>query len=220
MSARRPLHRHVQFAVSACVGVIALLVALLFHASLAYFIGANTFFASYIVLVLAQMPNLTSSYLSQNARAADQSILVIFIVTFLVVSIATYSLFELINDKSNPHPFGLIFALASVPLGWFTIQAMFALHYAHVYWVDDDETDSESKKRVPVGGLEFPGKKKPEGWDFLYFSTVIGMTSQTSDTGVTTTQMRRIALVHSISSFFFNTVIVAAAVNLVVSLGG
>jgi uncharacterized membrane protein len=31
--------------------------------------------------------------------------------------------------------------------------------------------------------------------------------------------MRRIVLAHSIVSFFFNTVIVAAAVNLAVSLG-
>jgi uncharacterized membrane protein len=45
------------------------------------------------------------------------------------------------------------------------------------------------------------------------------MTAQTADTGITTTQMRRIVLVHSIVSFFFNTVIVAAAVNLAVSLG-
>lgn len=45
------------------------------------------------------------------------------------------------------------------------------------------------------------------------------MTSQTSDTAVSTTQMRHIVLLHSILSFFFNTVIVAAAVNLAVSLG-
>ncbi|MBN9548329.1 MAG: DUF1345 domain-containing protein, partial [Alphaproteobacteria bacterium] len=42
---------------------------------------------------------------------------------------------------------------------------------------------------------------------------------QTADTGITTTHMRRVVLLHSTLSFFFNTVIVAAAVNLAVSLG-
>jgi len=49
---------------------------------------------------------------------------------------------------------------------------------------------------------------------------VIGMTAQTSDVGVTTTAMRKVTLLHSIVSFFFNTVLVAAAVNAAVSLAG
>lgn len=218
--AKRPLHRHMQFVVSACIGAAALVVALLLHAPLAYSIGANAFFLAYVVLVTMQMPRLTADYLSRNARAADQPVGVIFIVTLVVVGVAVVSLFQLINSKQQTDAASLTFALASIPLGWFTIHAMTALHYAHVYWMDDAETDSDSKKRTPVGGLDFPGDKRPEGWDFLYFSAVIGMTAQTSDTAVTTVQMRRITLLHSIVSFFFNTVIVAAAVNFAVSLGG
>jgi uncharacterized membrane protein len=211
-----------QFAVSAGLGIVALLVALLLRAPLAYSIGANAFFIAYIVLVLAQMPLLSADFLSRNARATDQPVLVIFIVTLVVVGVATVSLFLLINSKDSVGAAALTFALASVPLGWFTIHAMAALHYAHVYWMDDPETAPESKtrKKMPVGGLDFPKTERPQGWDFLYFATVIGMTAQTADTGITTTQMRRIVLLHSIVAFFFNTVIVAAAVNLAVSLGG
>ncbi|ESY74590.1 DUF1345 domain-containing protein [Mesorhizobium sp. M0621] len=214
-----PLQRHMLFAVSACFGVVALAVALLLHASLAYSIGANAFFATYVILVVTQMPKFTGRYLSKNARATDQPMLVIFAVTLVVVGVATFSLFQLINEKDSTHPIELIFALLSIPLGWFTIHAMAALHYAHVYWMDGDAVDAETKKKIPVGGLLFPGDKRPEGWDFLYFSTVIGMTAQTADTNISTTHMRRVVLVHSILSFFFNTVIVAAAVNLAVSLG-
>jgi uncharacterized membrane protein len=214
-----PLQRHMLFAVSACFGVFALLVALLLHASLAYSIGANAFFAAYVILVVAQMPKFTGRYLSKNARATDQPVLVIFAVTLVVVGVATFSLFQLINQKDSAHPVELAFALLSIPLGWFTIHAMAALHYAHVYWMDGDAVDAETKKKIPVGGLLFPGDKRPEGWDFLYFSAVIGMTAQTADTNISTTHMRRVVLVHSILSFFFNTVIVAAAVNLAVSLG-
>lgn len=45
------------------------------------------------------------------------------------------------------------------------------------------------------------------------------MTAQTSDVDVTNTAMRRRTLVHGIVSFFFNTVIVAAAVNITVAMG-
>jgi len=218
---KMPLHRHKQFAISAGIGLAALIIALFLRAPLAYSIGANAFFGTYITLVVAQMPLLTGAYLSKNARATDQPVLVIFAVTLIVVGVAIVSLFQLINQKDSADSFQLAFALLSIPLGWFAIHAMTALHYAHVYWMDDEETDSggKSKQKKPVGGLEFTGKEQPDGWDFLYFSTTVGMTSQTSDTEVSTTQMRRIVLLHSILSFFFNTVIVAAAVNLAVSLG-
>ena len=44
------MQRHMLFAVSACFGVAALVVALLLHAPLAYSIGANAFFAAYVIL--------------------------------------------------------------------------------------------------------------------------------------------------------------------------
>lgn len=213
-----PIHRHALFGLSAIVGVAALAIALLLEAPLAYSIGANAFFAAYSAIILAQIPLLNADYLSRNARATDLPVTLIFGVTLLVVGVAIGSLFHIINSQGT-NPVGLVFALASIPLGWFTIHAMTALHYAHVYWMDDAGPERNSTRKQPAGGLEFPGTKRPEGWDFLYFSTVIGMTSQTSDTSVTTTHMRRIALVHSIVAFFFNTVIVAAAVNLAVSLG-
>jgi len=216
---KTPMHRHMQFALAFAVGIVALLVALLLRAPLPYSIGANVFFATYIVLVLIVMPGLTGRYLSKNARATDMPVLVIFAITLFVVVVAIGSLFLLINQKDRAHPLEILFAMLSIPLGWFTIHAMASLHYAHVYWKDGDEIDEKTQKKMPVGGLGFPGDKRPEGWDFLYFATVIGMTAQTADTAITTSQMRMVVLVHSILTFFFNTVIVAAAVNLAVSLG-
>lgn len=219
ISLNTPIHRHVQFALAAAIGIVALLLALMLGAPLPYSIGANLFFAAYTLLVLVAMPRLTVRYLSKNARATDLPVLLIFAVTLLVIGLAIGSLFQLINQKAAAHPLEVLFAMLSIPLGWFTIHAMAALHYAHVYWMDGDEIEEKTRKKNPVGGLDFPGGKRPEGWDFLYFATVIGMTAQTADTGITTSRMRQVVLVHSILSFFFNTVIVAAAVNLAVSLG-
>ena len=107
----------------------------------------------------------------------------------------------------------LLLAFASVALGWLTIHTMAALHYAHIFWLPGDtEPDDRGK------GLEFPGTPEPGAYDFLYFAFVIGMTAQTSDVAITLTAMRKVNLVHAIVSYFFNTVLVAAAVNAAVSL--
>jgi uncharacterized membrane protein len=213
------LSRHLQFVTATACGIVAALVAAFVRPPLAFPVGADVAFAVYCALVVREMPRLTADYLSKRARAADLPVLLIFIITAAVVAASILSLFQVINSKGSPHAAELVFALLAIPLGWFTIHAMTALHYAHIYWIDDAQTSVKSKNGKPVGGLVFAGKERPEGWDFLYFSTTVGMTSQTSDTEVSTTQMRRIVLMHSVVSFFFNTIIVAAAVNLAVSLG-
>jgi len=50
------------------------------------------------------------------------------------------------------------------------------------------------------------------------FSFVIGMTAQVSDVTVQSAGMRRLVLGHSIVSFFYNTVLLALAVNVAVTL--
>ncbi|ESY10152.1 DUF1345 domain-containing protein [Mesorhizobium sp. C386A] len=226
ISPNNPLQRHKQFFVSLAVGlvvfaaVLPLIGSLPVSTRLAYSISiaADSFFVVFIALVIAKMPLLSGRYLSKNARELDLPVLGIFAITLGIVAMAIVLLFLLINHKDRD-PIELGFAMLSIPLGWFTIHAMAALHYAHVYWMDGDAIDAETKKKIPVGGLDFPGGKRPDGWDFLYFATVIGMTAQTADTAITTSHMRRVVLVHSILSFFFNAVIVAAVVNLAVSLG-
>lgn len=56
-------------------------------------------------------------------------------------------------------------------------------------------------------------------WDFLYYSFTLGMAAQTADVTAQSTRMRRVALFHSAFSFFYNTVLLALAVNAAVSLG-
>ena len=50
-------------------------------------------------------------------------------------------------------------------------------------------------------------------------SLVVAMTAQTSDTNVTSNRMRRIVIGQSLFGYLFNTVIIAAAINIVLSLG-
>ena len=92
------------------------------------------------------------------------------------------------------------------------MNTIFALYYAHGYYGDGPTPGSDD-----AGGLLFPGGEGgPDFWDFLYFSFIIGMTCQVSDVQITGRPMRRQATMHGILSFFFNTVILAMTINLLV----
>ena len=69
-----------------------------------------------------------------------------------------------------------------------------------------------------TGGLEFPGEKRPDYLDFLYFSLVLGMTFQVSDVQITARKFRRLAAAHGLLSFLYNTIILALTVNIAAGL--
>ncbi|MGH6860065.1 MAG: DUF1345 domain-containing protein [Phyllobacterium sp.] len=212
--------RHNPFYLAAIVALAVLALALALLPRLAYVAAANVFFAAYLILTGLKVAQLTPDFLRRNAARSDEPVWIIFAVTFGAVLVGVGSLFVLINSGAHPHPLDLALSLAAVPLGWLTIHMMAAMHYAHLYWQPDETAQgARQARRRHIGGLDFPGDKEPGGIEFLYFSYVLGMTAQTSDTAVTSTAMRQITLVHSVVSFFFNTVLVAAAVNLAVSLG-
>lgn len=211
-------HRHFPFSAGAALGLAAAVPAFIFVPRLAVVIAADLFFAAYLILTLIRLPDLTAAYLKKHAESTDEPIGIIFAVTLLTIGVATGSLFIILNAKPAVGMVSLLIAGMAVLLGWLTIHMMAALHYARLYWRPMTSEDGRGTGE-PGKGLEFPGGGEPDAADFLYFSYVIGMTAQTSDVNITSAQIRRINLVHAIVSFFFNTVIVAAAVNLVVSFG-
>ena len=104
----------------------------------------------------------------------------------------------------------------TIATGWTFIHLTFALHYAHEY-------ASERRLRPDVveklrGGLDFPDTMVPDYSDFLYFSFIIGVASQTADVAICSPIMRRIALAHGIVSFVYNTTIVALTINIAAGL--
>ena len=201
--------RHTPFYAGIGVAVLALALALWLKPDFAIEIAAVLFFLCYLVLTACRMPHLTAVYLEQHATDTDEPVAIIFAVTFAAVAISMGSLFVVLN---RPAASGgeFVLSFASVALGWLTIHTMAALHYAHLYWRPGSTEASR--------GLDFPGDAAPGVYDFLYFAFVIGMTAQTSDVAITSTAMRKVNLLHAIVSFFFNTVLVAAAVNAAVSL--
>jgi len=207
--------RNASFFAALAVGAVVTVAALWLQPKFAATAGANAFFVTYLVLSAKKIRLLTPAYLRKHAAGADMPAWVIFAATLGAAIVAVVSLFLLINTSSTYHSTELTLSLASVALGWATIHTMAAFHYAHVYWDALRDTRGDAPA---VGGLEFPQTPEPAGYDFLYFAFVVGMTAQTSDVVVTNTSTRKLVLMHGAVSFLFNTVLVAAAVNVAVSL--
>jgi uncharacterized membrane protein len=155
----------------------------------------------------------------RNARLQDASATFLFV---LVICAATASLLAValvLHDVKNLGSGSLAahvgVAAGAVLISWFFVHTIFALRYAHHYYFDAREVE----RHGITGGLIFPGKKaSPNYLDFAYFSFVIGMTCQVSDVQISSSDMRRLALVHGLISFLFNTAILAMFVNIVAGL--
>ncbi|CDZ27323.1 DUF1345 domain-containing protein [Neorhizobium galegae] len=209
-------HRHGPFFAGTIASLACLPFLILSVPELAPGIAVIVFFLIYLVMMAVRIPKLDGATLRNKGQNDDEPAPVILGVTLLAVAAAVVSLFEALNRSQPASLAAVSLAFASVVLGWLTIHTMFAMHYAHRFWRPGEQAEENSAKR---GGLDFPETDEPGAYDFLYFSFVIGMTAQTSDVQITSTGMRRINLLHAVVSFFFNTVLVAAAVNAVVSMG-
>lgn len=206
-------HRHGPFFIAAVSAFAVLPAAVWWLYDIAAALGAITFFVVYLCLMTLRIPHLDADKFEATGQNTDEPAPIILAVTLFAAAAALVTLFEALNDKQPSGALEVAIGFVAVILGWFSIHTMFAMHYAHLYWRPGDKDDG-----IPVGGLDFPGTERPGAYDFLYFSYIIGMTAQTSDVEITATDMRKINLLHSVVSFFFNTVLVAAAVNAVVSL--
>jgi uncharacterized membrane protein len=171
-------------------------------------IGWDTFVALYIVLVYVMMARSTLSTIRRMAALQDDGRFLIPLLTALG-ALASLAAIVLELGQGQHKSTELMFAVLTVALSWAAVHTGFALHYAHEFY-----------RGHKPGGLQFPSGDKDDHadyWDFVYFSFVIGMTAQVSDVGITDKTIRRIATVHGIISFVFNTALLALMVNIAAS---
>jgi uncharacterized membrane protein len=172
----------------------------------------------FLALAWSMMTSATPEKMRRSAQRQDESRLAILT---LVVAAACVSLFAIGVMLKNTKNLSITILTLHVTLAgltvicsWLLIHTMFTLHYAHLYYREHSEIPTEDN----VECLDFPHEKQPDYWDFLYFSFVIGMTCQVSDVQIVSRPMRRLALVHGVLTFFFNTVILAISINIVAGL--
>jgi uncharacterized membrane protein len=103
--------------------------------------------------------------------------------------------------------------ISGINLSWLLLHIIFTFRYAHLYYEDHHPSNPSC-----VPALEIQNEPNPDYLDFAYFSFVIGMTFQVSDISIVSRQIRRLALLHGLLSFLFNTVIVALSINVIIDL--
>ncbi len=171
----------------------------------------------YLFFALRLMFSCGADRIKARAARRDDSRTVILLIILLAIAASFAAIAGLIGEaklpSTGPDEKFLLAGLAVVTImtSWVVTQVAFALQYAHDYYGPD---------AGEAGGLHCPQCEDPDYWDFLYFSTSIGATSQTSDTEIRSRALRRLVTLHAIVAFFFNTAVLALTVNIAASLAG
>ena len=92
-------------------------------------------------------------------------------------------------------------------VSWIFVQVVFALYYAHEYYVPNAQSSSAQ--------FVFPDSRRPDYWDFVRFAFGIGMRIRAPRVQVTSKKMRRVVLAHSVISFVFNVSIFVLVVDII-----
>ncbi|GAB1479923.1 hypothetical protein MASR2M74_24930 [Paracoccaceae bacterium] len=202
--------RHHRFFVALGLGAAILAATQLMGLNMAprALLAFDAFALIYLALMARHARSATPDDLRRHAETEDEGIALILALAAgsVLVSLAAIWL-VLGEDAPLSRPLDMVLALAAVPLGWAMVHTLASFRYAHLHYAPDESCQ-----------LDFPGGEPPNLGDFLYFGFTIGMTAQTSDVVVSTARMRRVVLLHAVAAFFYNTVILALAVNAALAL--
>ena len=130
---------------------------------------------------------------------------------FLSVGLLSFCIAD-IHIKNNILPNNVIIfvSFAALFLTWFQLHNGFALYYAKRYFeVNPHELSDLSSQK----GFIFAGGE-PTFSDFLYVSYSIGLTYSMTDCGIEDSSVRRIVIIHCLTSFLFTS----TALSIIISL--
>jgi len=147
---------------------------------------------------------------------SSQTFIFLFVISASIVSLVAIA-FLLSSAKSHHDNITahILLAIGAVIISWWLVQTVFTLRYAHFYY---DKSPDENGGPKLDRGLIFPHEQEPDYMDFVYFAFVIGMTFQVSDVNVSSRRIRRLAWLHGLISFAFNTAILALSINIISGL--
>jgi len=166
----------------------------------------------YLVFSLYLMQGCSSAQMRSRANQQDDGAVVILALVVVAVALSFWAIFGVLSEAKQAtgtdKAVHVTLAAATILLFWLVTQIAFTFHYAHEFYRPDEGTEQFE------GGLAFPGDDAPDYWDFLYFATSFGAASQTSDVSIRSKSLRRLATLHAVLSFFFNTAVLALAINI------
>ena len=168
-------------------------------------VAALAFMASVAPLIDAKPDEMR-----RKAAENDANRQLMLLMTGIVCGVILVAVGMAVSQHGGPDAASVALLLATLLIAWLFSNLVYAMHYAHVFYLPDAAGRDG-------GGIDFPETKEPRYWDFLYFAFTLGMTFQTSDVAMTSTAVRRTALFHCFAAFLFNLGILAFTINV---LGG
>lgn len=205
-----PANATVRLGLSAALGAaVGAAVALLGgSAPLGVLSGIAAAAAVFVLAGVVALWPMTPDETRRNARREDYRPIAeeLSVVAANLSSIVGIALLLALGHAEHTQHAAAAIGLAGVFMNWAVLHMMYTARYAHMYYGE------------PAGGIDFNTKIPPSYRDFLYFGFTLGMTYAVSDTNVSSPEIRAVVLRHTLLSFVFGTVILAATINLVAGI--
>lgn len=168
----------------------------------------------FLILVFQSMTGLSAEQISDRYQDEDPTapvILIISVIAAMLSMVSIVAFLSMVDRLSDPEK-SLHVALAALTVinAWTLIPTMFTMHYADMFY----------SAKPDARPLRFPDTRMPEFWDFAYFSFTIAAACQTADVSTKAGTIRKVLIVHSILSFFFNAAILGFAINVTAGMTG
>ena len=170
--------------------------------SRAMLISFNVGAGFFLMLMFVLMFRATMTSMRTRAQRQDEGKWTVLMLSLGVAAVVLFALSHELHAAKDKSLGDIALASSTIFLAWLFVAVIFAQQYAHSFY-------------MKAGQLAFPGTETPDYLDFTYFSIVISMCCQTSDVVITSSAFRRLVMLHSIVSFFFNVIIIAITVNVV-----
>lgn len=192
------------------ISVLAIFYALV--PSIFVLVAWGTAAVVYLALVFTTFSNRTTRDIPTGSRALSGKILEYLSWVLPIAASGTgviAAVTALTRDGSTgTGEHGLIVGLAGsigVIVAWLLLQAGFAEIYESVY------------ERLPQATMiSFPGiDENPTLSDFLYLSFTVGTSFAISGATIASRKVRRVVLIHSVTSFFYNAFVIAVAIQVI-----
>ena len=170
--------------------------------SRAMLISFNVGAGLFLMLIFVLMFRATLASMHWRAKVQDENKWTVLIFCLAVAVVVVLALSHELHAAKDKSLADIVLASSTIFLSWLFVAVIFAQQYAHSYYLQQ-------------GQLIFPGTATPDYLDFMYFAVVLSMCCQTSDVAITSSSFRRLVMLHSVVSFFFNVIIIAITVNVV-----
>lgn len=142
----------------------------------------------------------------QVAVRSDANRVTLLFISFVLTIVVLAAVIAELSLRDQLSRMDKMLVVATLILVWTFANAVYTLHYAHLFY----SSDRDGKD---CGGLDFPGTKLPLMGDFVYFSFTLGVAVQTSDVQVTSPAIRKVVTAHCVAGFFFNLGVLALTIN-------